>query len=45
MAVFWKLGERAVAFEPVDLGLGPTLPHTTVLADSRSHLGPAFSMC
>lgn len=30
MAIFWKLGERVVAFEPVDLGLGPTLPHTAV---------------
>lgn len=30
MAIFWKPGERVVALEPVDLGLGPTLPHTAV---------------
>ena len=30
MAIFWKLGERVVAFEPVDLDLGPALLQTTV---------------
>lgn len=41
---FGNSGERMVAFEPVDLGLGPALSQTTCVAPGNSlyYLEPHF---